>query len=274
MKALRLFSRLLLILSCFSTSAILCQDFLIFPGALDELFFSSHSPLPDGVQEHLLQTTDGQQLGIWELPAQQPGREKQVALILHGNGGDVRLFLRYQQWFRERNITSYDFDYRGFGKSSGWITEENLYKDAQQVAQFVAEREQIPSERLILLGISVGSGPSAYLASKLQSKILIIDSGYSSIPEVVNSMPIYKHLATFLHFRFPTKEYLKELSKSCIILTHGKNDFVIPYENLGRLTSSVAPTNQLSVISSQVGEHNNTFFLESDRIFAALQSCQ
>ncbi len=54
----------------------------------------------------------------------------------------------------------------GYGCSSGKPSEKNLYADISAALQSLRTRYQIPSERVILYGQSIGTVPSIDLASR------------------------------------------------------------------------------------------------------------
>jgi alpha/beta superfamily hydrolase len=271
MKVLRKLRRIGVILILFSVSIVINQDVLIFPGAASTIFLKpNYSPFPD-VIEHVLSTADGHSLNVWELPSSRT--QKKVALIFHGNGGDVRMFFSFQKWFRKIGVASYDFDYRGFGKSTGWMSEELIYQDAEQVINFIIAKEGISAENLIIMGISVGSGAAANLAQKFKSRTLLLASGYSSLPDVAQENPALGFLAGFLNYNFPTAKYLEKMYDSCIIISHGKQDEVIPFGNALRLKEAAEKHNKVDFIPLEKGKHNDTFWLQEIAIIDALNSC-
>ena len=121
---------------------IVTQDFHIFPGAVFSLFrrkgLRIANSLPPLIESHFIPTKDGKRLEVWEHAAQfENESRKEVAIIFHGNGAPLETFLFTQMWFSEMGIKSYCFDYRGFGASSGWPSEQGLYEVGSSVADFV-----------------------------------------------------------------------------------------------------------------------------------------
>jgi len=256
----------------YSIVIVLNQDLLIFPGAVKSLFYRSNYSAPPEVKEHFLATAEGYKLNIWELAAKQeePTQKKKVAVIFHGNGGDMRKFFEFQKWFYLQGYSSYDFDYRGYGKSTGWMSEKRIYQDAETVLRFISEREKLSADSILIMGISIGSGPAAYTAQLFKSKTLLLISGYSSIPDVVKTRPIYNFLVPFLRYEFPTSAYLENLKNSSVVIVHGKKDTVIPHENSLRLKESASKHNTVHFISSDTGGHNDTFWEKNAEIVQEL----
>src|SRR5690606_31161327 len=117
--------------------------------------------LPPGVESVFVKTPDEKQLEVWRLAVAE---SRYVAIVFHGNAGDVENFFVFQQYLQTLGITSYGFDYRGFGKSSGWPSEEGLYIGSDTVIDYVLDKEGVDPDSLILVGVSIGSGPASYSA--------------------------------------------------------------------------------------------------------------
>ena len=263
-----------IVLVVYFTVIVINQDLMIFPGVVRSML-KTRGPNPTEVVETFLETKDGRKIDVWALSSNgNTSEKKKVALILHGNGGDISTFYHFQVWFREQGYTSYDFDYAGYGKSTGWMSEKRIYQDAETVLRFVAVQEKLPIEDIVIFGISIGSGPSAYLAQLVQSKVLMIASGYSSLPDVVRSRALFSFLAPFVRYQFPTSSYLEKLKGSCVVLSHGKKDDVISYDNSLRLEASASKNNTVHFISSEAGRHNDTFWENSAQIAEALKKCE
>jgi abhydrolase domain-containing protein 12 len=61
------------------------------------------------------------------------------------------------------------FDYRGFGDSTGYPTEEGLYTDARAMWDWTLEHGA-HANRTTLMGHSLGTGVATHLASVLVGK--------------------------------------------------------------------------------------------------------
>ncbi len=68
-----------------------------------------------------------------------------------------------------QNFTSHGYevwitDYPGYGKTTGKLTEENLYMQAKEVYKLA--NSKFGKDNIIVYGKSLGSGIASYLASK------------------------------------------------------------------------------------------------------------
>ena len=137
--------RILITLLFFCFFIISTQNFQIFPGAVISAFSNYEGRgTPKDVEAHFIKTEDNKTIEVW---SKNKGSKK-VALIFHGNGGDISNFFAYQDYFSSIGYTTYAFDYRGYGKSSGWPSETGIYLDTDAVIKFILEKEQITSKNL------------------------------------------------------------------------------------------------------------------------------
>ena len=67
-------------------------------------------------------------------------------------------------------------DFRGFGKSTGKISELGLYKDAQMLYDVLLEN--IDASKITVLGRSLGTGVAVDLVSKNKVKRLILETPF------------------------------------------------------------------------------------------------
>ncbi len=256
---------------------IAAQDLLIFPGI--KPFNRDRSArlaneLPPGVTSELISTADGEKIERWRAaPSNDVKRSPYVALLVHGNGDTVESFYYISEWFQSRGVVAYSFDYRGFGKSSGWPSEEGIYQDVEAVWRSILRDEGIPSERVILLGQSLGTGPASYLAYRNAPGALVLLSPYTDLPSVVDGMEFYHYLSPFVWYEFPVARYIEKLRSTCVIIAHGDKDTTIPVSHSKSLISSYKGTRPLTPILSEKAGHMNIFGYTKTAIGEALDSC-
>jgi hypothetical protein len=248
---------------------VICQDVLLFPALVNSslrkvfclLRICSSLDLPSGVESIFVTTDDGKRLELWRLPG-DPYEEKRdfVALVFHGNGGSLESFIALQLWFSYLGITSYGIDYRGFGRSSGWPSEEGLTADSDAFWRYVSEREGLSASRTIVLGYSVGGPMAARLASKISANTLLLISTFSDLRSVVKSKRILGYLSRFLWYRLATYESVAELKSTNLILAHGGQDTVVDVSHLDVLANSYRGSGSLRKVLAEGSGHNDTFF--------------
>ena len=268
--------RLLLDCLVFLLMLIVSQPFLVFPYAFLSLFDSAArdpQTLPPDVQSFFVATDDGKRLEVWHLPAHSAAARHSVAVFFHGNGGGIANFFPYQQWLSSIGISSYGFDYRGYGKSTGWPTEEGVFRDGQAVWRFAANREGLDPAEVIGIGNSIGSGPAARSALFFRARTLVLIAPYTSLPEVARQRPLLGLLSPFLWYSFPTKEYLKSLPGTCLVLAHGRKDTVIRFSHSEELELAYRGTGPVALVVSATAGHNDILFAAYPEIGEKLDKC-
>jgi len=224
--ALPLWVRIIIALALFVTFVVQTQTGQICPAAVGSLLTGNlrSNDLPQGIEAFRVETLDGENLEVWKLEVQN---SPHIALFFHGNGGTLDKFYPYQLWLAELGYTSYSFDYRGFGYSSGWPSQAGIKEDASSVEKFILEKEGITSEQLTSVGYSIGTAPAAYLASIHEPKSLVLLAPFTSIDAVVANHPFFRFFGSFLDWHLPTKTWVASLKKTCLLVAHGDKDTII-----------------------------------------------
>lgn len=267
----RIIERVVVLVGALVTLTVLTQPLQVFPGIVARLGGETPKP-PSWAERSVVVTSDGESLETWKVsPADR--RFRQVALVFHGNGDDLRNAVHYQAWLRTHGFVSYAFDYRGYGNSSGFPSERGLYLDAEAIYQHVIEREGLRPQDILAFGVSLGTGPAAYLASRHPIGTLALISPYTSIRDVARGRGVLGLLAPFLWYSFPVEAFIKELRDTCVVLAHGKRDRVIPWAHSQTLQSRYAGASRLSLLLNDEGGHNDVLLRDGARIATALGDC-
>jgi uncharacterized protein len=253
---------------------VLTQDIHVFPGVLFSLFKSSSrdpKTLPSGVESAFITTVDGKRLEVWHLPAAEGiGRLPYVGIVFHGNGASLEKFIALQLWFHYMGIPSYGFDYRGFGKSTGWPSEKGIDRDSDALWDYIVRREQIDASRVIVLGYSVGGAPAARVAAIHQPRLLVLVSAFTTLKNAIREQPLLGFLAPFCWYKLATIDYVRKLRVSSLILAHGERDSLVLPHHTADLRDAYAGTGGVERITSKTAGHNTVFFVIQDELANAV----
>lgn len=152
-------------------------------------------------------------------------------LYSHGNAEDLYVSQHQFQDLRSSlqcNLIAYD--YSGYGLSQGKCSETACFNDAEAVLDFLITEHQIPRNRIILFGRSLGSGPTFHLASKHNDFAgLILQSPLRSA--IRTQVP--KWLAFTLQGLdiFKNQDKIKNITEFPVFIIHGNQDKVVPFEH-------------------------------------------
>jgi fermentation-respiration switch protein FrsA (DUF1100 family) len=249
---------------------VLTQDLQLFPGYVTSLLTSpirDPRTLPSGVESTFITTSDNKRIEVWRLaPEDDVEVQPYVGLVFHGNAGTLENFFLMQLWFQEQGITSYSFDYRGFGKSSGWPNEKGIYLDSDAFWQYVVEREQVSASRIIVCGFSVGGAPAARIAAAHNVKLLVLVSAFTNISDMIKGQWLLRPLEAFAWNKMPTIEFVQALKDTSLLLLHGEKDSIVPHHHSLRLEQAYRGSGGKLRLSTPEGDHNNVFFMERKRL--------
>lgn len=185
----------------------------------DLLYFPT--PENEHVNALALWMQNGQQrLKVWQF------NEGEKAIIYFG-GNAESVEYNIPDFTRALNgYTVYLVNYRGYGGSSGFPSEQGLFEDAL----FIYDEIKMKHSSITLIGRSLGSGVACFLASERQVDKLVLMTPYDSI----------KNLAQSHYPIFPVKWLLKDSFDSVsragsitnpVLMLMAENDNVIPLKH-------------------------------------------
>lgn len=218
-------------------------------------------PLDHGMdyEKVTLSTDDGAQLYGWFIT--HPNTEYTLWMF-SGNAGNKSYMLDAVRLVYDLGLSVFVYDYRGYGKSTGKLTEQAMYSDAEVAWNFLTQTKQIPPDRIILHGRSLGTAMASWVAAKTKPAGIILESGFTSIDDMAASL--YKLIPTKLLLRWSYNN-LERISKakSPILIIHSPDDEMIPYSHALRLLEAAPDNTEFLQIS---GDHIEGF-LNSGEVY-------
>lgn len=184
---------------------------------------------------------------------------KGLIYYLHGNAGSLNGWGNVAYQFVDLGYDVLITDYRGFGKSSGKISEAALLSDAGFIYHII--KDQYAEKNIVIYGRSLGTGLAAFIAAENKPKLIILESPYYSVIDLAKNL--YPWLPSFL-VRYPvrTNEYLKKVNCP-VYLFHGTNDRIVKYGSSERLKEL---NQNIKLFTIQGGGHNNLEMFEEYHI--------
>lgn len=249
---------------------ILTQDLYIFPGVIKsklKFLIKGNKPIPKNITSFTINPSKNKRISVWKFtPDIDIPPSKFKALIFHGNGGSVDEFLYVQMLLGEIGITSYNFDYRGFGDSTVWPSEAGINDDCDKVWEFLIKNENCTPSNTIFLGISIGTAFASRMAMLKSPKLLILVAAFTNLKAIAKLNIISKILIPFLWYKLPNNKYVSQIKSSDLFLIHGKNDNIIPYSNAEKLANCYIGSGKVTSLYSTNAGHNSVIFDLKDEI--------
>lgn len=220
----------------------------LFPGSkLDSDF---HFKFREAFSELNIDTKDAYKLSGLLFKAK---RSKGLIFYLHGSNDALDVWGKIAPVYTALNYDLFMLDYRGYGKSEGKvISESQLYGDVQTAYDKL--KLNYPESKIIVIGQSVGTGPSAMLAAKNNPGKLILQAPYYSLPDWIhNVVPDFD--TANMKYQFKTYEYLKK-TKAPVTIFHGDADDAIYPGSSQKLSLLFKQGDKLFILK---GEGHNDF---------------
>lgn len=187
---------------------------------------------------------------------------KGVIIYFHGNKAGLERWSKITEDFAKKNYDVFVMDYRGYGKSTGELTEEILYQDAQMVYDFV--KKKFREQDIIIYGRSLGSGIATNIASKNNPRKVILETPYYSIVNVANSwLPIFPEF--LFKYKIKSGDFVKKINCELTIF-HGTQDRVIPLSSAKKLFEAANFPKELIIIETATHANINTFVVYHNKI--------
>jgi fermentation-respiration switch protein FrsA (DUF1100 family) len=206
---------------------------------------------------------DGTQLHGWYVPHPAP---RASILFCHGNGEHVaRLTPTLALLNRRAAVSVFAWDYRGYGRSQGKPTEKHLLADARAAQLWLAEREGIRPEDVVLYGRSLGGAVSVGLAAEHPVRGMVLERTFADMIETAAYHFPWLPVKWLMRNRFPSAQRIAAY-QGPLLQSHGTADRIVPFEMGKRLfDSATTPNKRFFVVEG--GDHNGP---QPDEFFEAL----
>jgi pimeloyl-ACP methyl ester carboxylesterase len=207
-----------------------------------------------GVQALASRASDGAPVFAVEIPPPGPGAR--TVVVFHGNGETLEGRMGLALGLARRGLGVVLAEYRGYGDAaaSGAPDEAGLYADASAVLDELARRGTGPSQ-VALVGISLGSGVAAEMASRGRAAALVLVSPYTSMPDVAARVLPLVPARWLCPDRYDTLSKAPSLRVPTLIV-HGEEDELVPFA-MGRTLAQAIPGATLRAVP---GRHHNDLF--------------
>lgn len=192
--------------------AIMLSDYFIFPAPV-----SGRKPDPDMIQ---LQVTPDTRIAMryYSNP-----HAYYTILYSHGNGDTLNRIQGRMKAFVQHGYRVLAYEYEGYEASEGKSGEVACKRDIRAAYDWLTGVMQVPPERIIIFGYSVGTGPSCWLATQKPAAGLVLECPFLSTFQVVVALPL------------PGDKLRNDLCMESItmpvLIYHGTSDRIVPYRH-------------------------------------------
>jgi fermentation-respiration switch protein FrsA (DUF1100 family) len=171
-----------------------------------------------------------------------------TVLFLRGTGGTIRRWrVMGGRWQDALGANVLLFDYRGFGRSAGNATEEGLYLDGQTAYDWLVQQRGTDPSRIAIVGQSLGGGVATHLATNVPHVALVLESTFTSIPDVARRLFFAAPLRRWMQLQFPNESRLAGYARP-LFVSHGERDRLVLPSHAERLIAAARGPKELFVI--------------------------
>lgn len=145
-------------------------------------------------------------------------------------------------------------NYRGYGTSEGTADETALYSDSLEIYDYLAGREDVDKQNIVVMGRSIGTGVATYLAEKRDVSAVILSTPYDTMASVIQKKcPIIPAGLIFPH-KYDSIGRAPKI-KSPLLILAASEEILIPNWHSKRLKEAWAGSVSYQVLAGE--DHNS-----------------
>ena len=201
-----------------------------------------------------LETSDSVNIHGWFIPGESP----RVLLFFHGNAGNISHRLDSIRQYHSLGLSVFIIDYRGYGRSGGRPSEAGINRDAVAAWDYLVLERDIDPRDIIVFGRSLGGAVAARLASRTEPLALIVESAFTSVPDIAQELYPWLPARWLSRMRHATRDYVGEV-RSPVLVIHSRDDEIIPYHHGERIFERASEPKTLLTLR---GTHNDAWLVD------------
>lgn len=187
------------------------------------------------VADERLAMDDGETISVWTAAA---APSQPTVLFFHGNAGEIGDRAERLAYYRSEGLGTYFVSYRGFGASTGTISEAGFIADALKVYDTMRSRG-IEAKDIVVVGESLGTGVAVQLAAQRPVAALALEAPYLSTVSLAAEIYWWLPVRLLMKDTFRSDAFIARVNAP-LLVQHGENDRIIPLEH-GRSLFDLAP---------------------------------
>lgn len=199
-------------------------------------------------------SADNTKLHGWYVPNPEARR---LVVYCHGNAEHVadqaNLVFRLQSHLE---ATVFVFDYRGYGRSRGKPGERGCVADGLAAQRWLAERECVNTDDIVVIGRSIGGGVATAMAAEQGARALILQNTFSKMTDAAAALYPYLPVRLVMRNRYNSVRRIKKYHGP-LFQCHGTGDEMVPIE-LGRKLFEAAPGKLKHFYEVPYARHNDS----------------
>ena len=202
-------------------AAYLNQTRLIFP----TWAVAAAGPVAPGIERLTLDRPNGDRLEGFYIPARAPGGDGTLLLLFSGNASNAQaLAEHFASIYPEHPVAA--FHYRGYAPSTGTPGSAALIEDAPAIHDLLVQRYR--PQRIVAIGISLGSGVAAQLAAQRPLAGLILITPFDSLGAMARESYAWLPISLLFKHEMSSVEALDDVQTPVAIIAAGSDTLIRP----------------------------------------------
>lgn len=231
--------------------------------------------LKDRVDDIYFYSMDGIRLNAWYAKAQG---DKPTIVYCHGQGENISLWQSVMETIVNSGYGILMLEYRGHGRSLGSPSETGLYLDLESAIKYLKENNNIPQDKIVLWGRSLGGAVVADIASRDKFKAVILESTFTNIRDeaihivstgiLESKLNVWEGMSMkFVKFmpmvqKFETDTKIQKIT-SPLLIGASENDTTVPCD----MSIKLAKLNNKAIFFlSEKGSHHESEWFKDEAI--------
>lgn len=233
-----------------AAALFLGQTSIFFPARL----VPPAGPLPPGAERIELTAPDGVRLHGVLVPPARADPSGTVILGFAGNASNAAAIAEFlAAIYPEHPVVA--FHYRGYAPSTGRPSAAALLEDAPIAYDHV--RSRLSPERIVVVGISIGSGVAAGLAGRRPVDGLVLVTPFDSLAAVARQRFPWLPVSLLIRHELPSADTLRS-SRIPVAILAAERDGVVPSARTAALGSAVR--NLVYDVTIPATQHNDVAY--------------
>jgi pimeloyl-ACP methyl ester carboxylesterase len=162
------------------------------------------------------------------------GERARAVIYFHGSDGSLAHELPAVRFLHGLGASLLLIDYPGYGRSGGRCGERQSYQAAEAAWAYARDERGFRAEDVVLFGHSLGGAVATYLAAGRPCGGLVLQSGFTSVPDMAALVFPHLPVGILCHIRMNSLRRVARCRCPVLVL-HGERDEHIPVAQARRI---------------------------------------
>ena len=208
--------------------------------------------LLSGTAEVRVKAHDGTRLHGWLRRTARETPSRGLVIYFGGNAEEVSGLMHDAPMLAPWSVAA--FNYRGYGLSEGRPSEAALVADALAIYDWLAKRDGIEPNHIVVFGRSLGSGVAVQLAASRPVRAVMLVSPFDSLRSIARKQYPFVPVSSLLKHPFDSLAHAAAIEAPLLVFA-GERDRLIPPEYSQRLHDAWAGPKRWRLIPG--ADHND-----------------